>query len=84
MSTKEQVAVYDCGEELNCLTLCDESIEKYNTMKKRDAETADIGDQSEVESDTEELKKIMFGEKKKLNKKKRKQLKKSKVSVELE
>ncbi|EHN01441.1 Mak11p [Saccharomyces cerevisiae x Saccharomyces kudriavzevii VIN7] len=84
MSTKEQVAVYDCGERLNCLTLCDEDIEKYSTMRKRDAGTAELGEQSEVESDTEELKKIMFGEKKKLNKKKKKQLKKSKVSVELE
>ncbi|CAI4034737.1 hypothetical protein SMKI_11G1870 [Saccharomyces mikatae IFO 1815] len=84
MSTKEQVAVYDCGERLNCLTLCDESIEKYSTMKKRGAETAELGEQSEAESDTEEIKKIMFGEKKKQNRKKQKKLKNRKVSVELE
>lgn len=81
MSTREQIAVYDCGERLNCLTLCDESVEKYETIRKRPLEDVE---QSEAEvSDTEELKKVMFGEKKK-NKKRKNKNKKEKVSIELE
>lgn len=87
MKEREQIAVYDCGERLNCLAVCDESIEKYETMKKRTA--MEEVEQSEAEvSDTEELKQAMFG-KKKTNKKKNKKSKKNgdkrqKVSVELE
>jgi len=78
---QEQLAVYDCGERLNCLALCDESIEKYDTMRKRDSDKADMDEiQSEVESDTEELKKAMFGKKKRS----KKQKKAKKISVELE
>ncbi|CCF57374.1 hypothetical protein KAFR_0C03830 [Kazachstania africana CBS 2517] len=86
MKKQEQLAVYDTGERLNCITLCDESIEKYDTVKKRDSENADLGVQSEVESDTEELKKVMFGNKGKASKKRgnKKNNKKQKVSVELE
>lgn len=86
MSTRQQIAVYDAGERLNCLALCDESTEKYDTVKKREAESAEIDNQSEVESDTEELKKVMFGKKEKSKSKKRKRTKKNekKVSVELE
>lgn len=80
MNTKDQVAVYDCGERLNCLALCDESVEKYDTVKKRDLETADLGEQSEVEADSEELKKIMLGKKKRSKKGK----KNKKVSIQLE
>ncbi|SMN17692.1 similar to Saccharomyces cerevisiae YKL021C MAK11 Protein involved in an early, nucleolar step of 60S ribosomal subunit biogenesis [Maudiozyma saulgeensis] len=79
---QEQLAVYDCGERLNCLALCDEAIEKYDTMRKRDSDKADLDDvQSEVESDTEEIKKAMFGKKQKRSKK---QKKAKKISVELE
>ncbi|CCK71434.1 Mak11p KNAG_0H00180 [Huiozyma naganishii CBS 8797] len=66
MKTKDQVAVYDCGERLNCLAVCDESVEKYETVRKRGLEDVE---QSEAEvSDTEELKKVMFGDKKKKKK----------------
>lgn len=84
MATKEQIAVYDCGERLNCLAVCDETIEKYETMKKRTV-MEDV-EQSEAEvSDTEELKQAMFGKKNKKSKKnKRKNNKRQKVSVELE
>lgn len=83
MEKKDQIAVYDCGERLNCLTLCDESIEKADTMKKRTLEQIELGEQSEVESDTEELKKVMFGTKKK-SKKSKKNKKAKKVEVQLE
>ncbi|EDO15824.1 hypothetical protein Kpol_1057p12 [Vanderwaltozyma polyspora DSM 70294] len=83
MDKKEQIAVYDSGERLNCLAVCDESVEKYETMKKRNSEVEDA-EQSEYESDTEELKKVMFGEKKKAKKNKKTKNKKQKVSVELE
>lgn len=87
MKDREQVAVYDCGERLNCLVVCDESIEKYETMKKRTL--MENVEQSEAElSDTEELKKVMFGTKDKNKNKKRKkskgQNKRQKVSIELE
>lgn len=84
MKTREQVAVYDCGERLNCLAVCDESIEKYETMRKRTI-MEDV-EQSEAEvSDTEEIKKAMFGKKnKKAKKNKKKNHKVQKVSVELE
>ena len=82
--TQEQIAVYDCGERLNCMALCDESIEKYETMKKRASDEADLdAEQSEVESDTEEIKKAMFGKKNKKSKKQKKN-KNKKISVELE
>ncbi|KAG0654192.1 Protein mak11 [Monosporozyma unispora] len=85
MKSKEQVAVYDCGERLNCLAVCDETIEKYETMRKRSV-MEDV-EQSEAEvSDTEEIKQAMFGKKqsKKAKKNKKKNNKKQKVSVELE
>ncbi|AGO11413.1 AaceriACR166Wp [[Ashbya] aceris (nom. inval.)] len=82
---QEQLAVYDCGERLNCLAVCDESVEKYDTVLKRTAATAEIDEQSEVEEDAEELKQIMLGKQKRKNKKKSKKSKKtSQVSVELE
>ncbi|CAR21817.1 Mak11p [Lachancea thermotolerans CBS 6340] len=83
MSNREQVAVYDCGERLNCLAICDESVERYEMMKKRVAEEADLGEQSEVEEDTEDLKSIMLGTNKKKSKKSRSK-KNKKVKVQLE
>ncbi|GAV53516.1 hypothetical protein ZYGR_0AK00180 [Zygosaccharomyces rouxii] len=85
LKSKEQLAIFDSGERLNCLAVCDESVEKESTMKKRDAATAEIDEQSEAEGDEEELKKVLFGEKK--GKKKSKNAKKhgkKKVSVQLE
>lgn len=85
LKTKEQLAVYDSGERLNCVTVCDESVEKEDTMKKRTTAAAEINEQSEGEGDEEELKKVLFGDKK--NKKKTKKAKKhgkKKVSVQLE
>lgn len=85
MKTKDQVAVYDCGERLNCIALCDETVEKYDTMKRRLMDPIELGEQSEVESDTEELKNVMFGtQKKQKNKKNNKKNKKQKVTIELE
>ncbi|CCD23678.1 Mak11p NDAI_0C00170 [Naumovozyma dairenensis CBS 421] len=85
MKDRNQIAVYDCGERLNCLSLVDETVEKYDTMKKRSLESADLGEQSEVESDTEELKKVMFGKKNnKKSKKAKKNQNKKKVDVQLE
>lgn len=84
LKTKEQLAVYDAGERLNCLALCDEATEKYETAKKRDAESAEIDNQSEVESDIEDLKKAMFGKAQKKSKKSKKRKAQKKVSVEVE
>ena len=80
---QEEVAVYDCGERLNCLAVCDESIEKYESTKKRDSETAQIDEQSEVESDPEELRRVLFGKHKK-NRKNKGRNKVQKVSVQME
>lgn len=82
--TKEQLAVYDAGERLNCLALCDEATEKYDTIKKREAESAEIDNQSEVESDIEGLKEAMFGKKQKKSKKNKKRKGNKKVSVQVE
>lgn len=85
LKSKEQLAIFDSGERLNCLAVCAESVEKESTMKKRDAATAEIDEQSEAEGDEQELKKVLFGERK--GKKKSKNAKKhgrKKVSVQLE
>ena len=63
------------------MAVCDESIEKYDTVKKRTADV-ELGEPSDVEADPEELKKIMLGKQKK-NKKKGGN-KKRKVEVQLE
>lgn len=79
-SVRDQVAVYDSGERLNCVVTCPESIEKVSSMKRRYNVIPDNEDanESEYETDGEEIKKIMKG------KKKGKKAKKSKVSVTLE
>lgn len=87
----EQLAVYDCGERLNCLALCDEAVEKFDTMKKRvgdqdDDDETEAPEQSEAEDDEEQLKKAMFGQKRKRSKNKNKNknsAKRGKVTVEL-
>lgn len=79
MKTRDQIAVYDCGERLNCLAICDETLEKYETMKRREADVIDFGEQSEPDADVDELKKIMLCKRKKLKKNKER-----KVFVQLE
>ncbi|SCU95708.1 LAMI_0F03400g1_1 [Lachancea mirantina] len=80
VKTKDQVAVYDCGERLNCVAICEESIEKYDSMRKRDSETAEIGEQSEAEEDPAALKEILLG--KAGRKKKAKHSRKVEVQLE--
>ncbi|SCU81110.1 LADA_0B11254g1_1 [Lachancea dasiensis] len=85
MATKDQLAIFECGERLNCLALCDETIEKFETMKKRDLEEAELGEQSEAEEDPEKLKQIMLGSKStKKSKKSKKRAKNKKVEIQLE
>ncbi|ODV76972.1 WD40 repeat-like protein [Suhomyces tanzawaensis NRRL Y-17324] len=82
---KDQVAVYDTGERLNCVVTCAETVEKSSTMKRRfnsleemNGEEAGFSE-SEYETDGEEIKKIMMPKKKgKKNKNK------NKVQVTLE
>ncbi|CAN3375178.1 hypothetical protein DIURU_001120 [Diutina rugosa] len=62
-SVRDQVAVYDTGERLNCVVACAESVEKASTMKKRTQEI-DYQSESEYESDGE-TRKLMVGKKKK-------------------
>lgn len=72
---RDQVAVYDSGQRLNCVSVCAESIENAEALKRRH-EPVENPEESEYESDGEELK----------VKKKRKSGKslKPKVSVTLE
>lgn len=74
---KTEVAVYDSGERLNCVSACSESVEKSSTMKRRLTEDDEPAPESEYETDGEEIKKVMKPKKKKKNQK-------SKVSVTLE
>lgn len=74
---KDQVAVYDTGERLNCVTLVSESIEKANTMKKRELDAEDdYKTESEYETDGEGSKKILFGNNKNKKSKQRKKARK--------
>lgn len=84
LNKREQLAVYDAGERLNCLAICDEATEKYETVNKRDTTTAEIDEQSEVEHDVEELKQEMFGKTKKKNSRHKKRKGNKKVSIEME
>ena len=94
---KDQIAVYDTGERLNCVVTSPEGIEKLDTMKRRftslsqitgkgEIDNNDIPSESEYETDGEEIKNIMQGEKNKKGKKSKKNniKKKRKVSVTLE
>ncbi|KAI5958601.1 MAK11 [Candida theae] len=90
LTLKDQVAVYDTGERLNCVVCAPESVEKVDTMKRRfgsldelkGEEQPDVSE-SEYETDGEEIKSIMKGPTKK-GKKKSKKSKKRKVNVTLE
>lgn len=66
---RDQVAVYDTGERLNCVVACPEGVEKALTMKKR---SADIEYQLELEYESDgETRKLMMGKKKRKGKKRR-------------
>lgn len=79
-SVRDQVAIYDSGERLNCVVTCPETVEKSSTMKRRYNEIPEKDDaESEYETDGEEIKKVMLK-----GKKKGKKNKKTKVSVTLE
>lgn len=68
---RDQVAVYDTGERLNCVSVCSELVEKFDTMKKRyDAVEDDAASESEYESDGE-IKRLMVPKKSKKSKKRR-------------
>lgn len=71
LSIKDQVAIYDTGERLNCVVCAPEHIEKVETMKKRFADEeegeAEL-DGSEYETDGEEIKTIMSGKQNKRRK----------------
>ncbi|EGW35703.1 uncharacterized protein SPAPADRAFT_147233 [Spathaspora passalidarum NRRL Y-27907] len=83
---RDQVAIYDTGERLNCVVTSPESIEKMDTMKRRFTSLEDMHgeeeggvSESEYETDGEEIQRIMKGKKAK-----KKKSKKTKVSVTLE
>ncbi|OBA23422.1 WD40 repeat-like protein [Metschnikowia bicuspidata var. bicuspidata NRRL YB-4993] len=85
-SKRDQVAVYDSGERLNCVAVCGESIEKADTMKRRhdEVETNDPPSESEYETDGEELRKVMLATRTVKKKSKKNKKNKDKVSVTLE
>lgn len=64
-SCKDQVAVYDTGERLNCVTVCGELIESPESLK-RSHESAEMPSETEYETDTDavELRKAILGSKK--------------------
>lgn len=80
LTSKDQVAVYDSGERLNCVAVCGEGVEKADTMKRLRDEMA--VSESEYETDAEEVRRVMLGRKKKG--KKGKKQSKPKVTVTLE
>lgn len=82
---KDQIAVYDCGERLNCVVACPENIEKASTMKRNHIKDSDAEDftESEYETDSEEIKKFQSNQRTKKGRKEKKN-KKPKVSVNLE
>ncbi|SGZ54081.1 CIC11C00000004455 [Sungouiella intermedia] len=83
-SVRDQVAVYDSGERLNCIAVCAETVEKADTMKRRYNELeGNEPSESEYETDGEEVRKLMLDTGKKKKGKKAKKAK-SKVTVTLE
>ncbi|WPK26943.1 hypothetical protein PUMCH_004312 [Australozyma saopauloensis] len=80
---RDQVAVYDSGERLNCVAVCGEAIEDTEALKRRYEEVETdkaAGLESEYESDGEELVKAAVTNTRKKGKKNQK----SKVTVTLE
>ncbi|GMM36137.1 Mak11 protein [Saccharomycopsis crataegensis] len=88
MDTKDQIAVYDAGERLNCVEVVPEAVEKTATMRKRQLEATDSGykTESEYETDGEGSRKILFGTggNKKKRTKNKKMKRENKASVEIE
>ncbi|CAN6656864.1 protein Mak11p [Trichomonascus vanleenenianus] len=87
LTSHEARAVYQTSERLNCCLIVPESVEKYETAKKRGREEDDE-EEEEVNSDLEQsdnelIEEIAKSEKKK-KKKKAKKAKKPKVTVDLE
>lgn len=84
-NVRDQVAVYDSGERLNCVAVCGESVEKEDTMKRRynEIDVKDISE-SEYETDGEDVRKIMMDTTQKKKRGKKSKGNKSKVSVTLE
>lgn len=85
-NVRDQVAIYDTGERLNCVVTSPESVEKVETMKRRFNSLEELHgendggvSESEYETDGEEIRKIMMPKSKKGKKNK-----KSKVTVTLE
>lgn len=84
---RDQVAIYDTGERLNCVVASSDNIEKTSTMKRRFASLEEMEaaeavggvSESEYETDGEEIRKIMAPKSKK-NKRKQQQ----KISVQIE
>ncbi|EGV64726.1 WD40 repeat-like protein [Yamadazyma tenuis ATCC 10573] len=77
-SVRDQIAVYDTGERLNCVAVCPEAIEKAESMKRRyDPNEINDYSESEYETDGEEMRKVFN----KASKKKRSKSSKSKVSI---
>lgn len=78
-NVRDQVAVYDTGERLNCVAACSENVEKVDSMKRRFNSMGELKgeevdgaiSESEYETDGEEIKKIMLKGKKKGNKKRK-------------
>ncbi|KAK6199369.1 WD40-repeat-containing domain protein [Scheffersomyces amazonensis] len=90
-SVRDQIAIYDTGERLNCVVVSPESVERMETMKRRYNTVEEINgldknvdsgaiSESEYETDGEEIKKILL----KGKKKGKKNSKKRKVSITLE
>ncbi|KAM9920682.1 hypothetical protein OXX59_007038 [Metschnikowia pulcherrima] len=86
LTKRDQVAVYDSGERLNCVAVCGESVEKADTMKRRYEDVAggegNEPSDTEYETDGEELRKVLLATKSK--KRKGKKGNNAKVSVTLE
>lgn len=78
LKSRDQVAIYDTGERLNCVAASMESVEKMETMKKRFSSMEEMNpdydngvSESEYETDGEEIKRVMAGKTKKNKNKKR-------------
>lgn len=76
---RDQVAVYDSGERLNCVAVCSDTIESIESMKRRYDPNEEEKDftESEYETDGEDVKKMLV----KPSKKQRKKGKKSKITI---
>ena len=69
LNTRDQIAVYNTGDRLNCCVMVSEDVEHYEEMKKRaradDMSEAEETDFSEAESDVEIKEELTTNQKKK-------------------